>query len=221
MNRLAALVLVLAACSSEAPMDAADTGASSSESGGAGSETVGAGSSSTSSGAADSSTGPSVVVLEILPTDDANFENDDPDANFGDQTYLEIENDTQVQVAFLRFVVDDIEGEILSADLRLFATEGSDYGGDIFVVDDGDPMMGMQWTEDTLTFNNAPAVQGEPIASFAVAPSASVVNFDVTDAVTLGASHSFAITTISEDEIEYSSKEGETPPVLLVNVMTP
>lgn len=218
MKRFASVVLLLAACSSDAPPDAADTGTSSSEDG---SESGAAGSSSTSSGAADSSTGPSLVVLEILPTDDTNFENDDPDANFGDQTFLEIENDTQVQVAFLRFVVDDIEGEILSADLRLFATEGSDYGGDIFVVDDGDPMMGMQWTEDTLTFNNAPAVQGEAIASFAVAPSASIVNFDVTEAVMLGTSHSFAITTISDDEIEYSSKEGDTPPVLIVNVMTP
>jgi hypothetical protein len=216
-----AVVLALAGCSGDAPIDPGDTGASSSDAEGSSSDSGSAGSTSTSSGAADSSTGGGLVLLELLPTDDANFESNNPDDNFGDQTYLEIENDTQVQVSYLRFVVDDIEGEILSADLRLFATEGSDYGGDVFAVDDGDPMMGMQWTEDTLTFNNAPTVQGEPIASFAVAPSASIVNFDLTAAVTLGASHSFAITTISDDEIEYSSKEGEMPPVLVVNVMTP
>jgi hypothetical protein len=213
------VALVLAACSSDAPLDPGDTGSDVSDEG-AGSS--GVGSTSSSSGAvADSSTGGSLVTLELVPTDDANVESNNLDDNFGDQTFLEVENDTQVQVSYLRFVVDDIEGEILSADLRLFATEGSDYGGDVFAVDDGDPMMGMQWTEDTLTFNNAPTVQGEPIASFAVAPSASVVHFDLTAAVMLGTSHSFAITTISDDEIEYSSKEGEMPPLLIVNVMTP
>lgn len=219
MKRIGLVALLVAGCSEDTPLDLGETGATGSDDDGAASSSSGAG--STSSGAADSSTGGGVVVLELVPTDDTNFENDDPDASFGDQTILEIENDTQVQVAYLRFVVDDIDGEITSAVLHLLATEGSDYGGDIFAVDDGDPQMGMQWTEDTLTFNNAPAVQGEPIASFASAPSASMVNFDLTGAVALGTSHSFAITTISEDEIEYSSKEGEMPPTLVVTVMTP
>jgi hypothetical protein len=47
------------------------------------------------------------------------------------------------------------------------------------------------------------------------------VSFDLTSAVSLGTSHSFAITTISEDEVEYSSKEGQETPLLIVTVATP
>jgi hypothetical protein len=208
---LAALV----ACTADSPLDAADSGSTTF----VGSE----GSSGSSSGGADtSSAGGNVVVLEVAPTDDASIDSASPDGNFGAEDILEIENDPpKIQVAYLRFVVDDIEGEILGASLRLLATEGSDYGGDAFVVDDGDPQMGMQWTEDTLTFNNAAPVQGDPIATVVAVPSASYASFDVTSAVALGASHSFAITTISANEIEYASKEGVESPVLFVTVMTP
>ncbi|HET6582407.1 MAG TPA: DNRLRE domain-containing protein [Nannocystaceae bacterium] len=209
--------LALAACAAEPPADGA--GSSSSATTLAGSE----GDSGTSSGGAEgSSSGGTVVVLELLPTDDATVDNQAPDDNFGGDDILEVENDPpRIQASYLRFVVDDIEGEILGASLRLLATEGSDYGGDVFAVDDGDPQMGMQWTEDTLTFNNAAPVQGDPIDSVVSVPSASYVVFDVTSAVALATSHSFAITTISEDEIEYSSKEGVDPPLLVVTVMTP
>jgi hypothetical protein len=212
-----ALVLAAAACSVDAPPR--DTGLGST------SMTGDVGNSSeeeaTSTALADTSTGDGVVVLELLPTDDASVEDNAPDNNFGSAPILEIENDEDVQIAYLRFVVDDIDGEILTASLRMLAVEGSDYAGDVFVVDDGDPEMGMQWTEDTLTFNNAPAVQGDPVATVAAAPSATYVSFDVTSAVALGMSHSFAITTMSADEIEYASKEGEEAPVLIVTVMTP
>ena len=207
------VVLAFAACSVDAPQGTTGLGSSS---GG-----LDASSSESSTSFVDSSTGGTMVVLELVPTDDATVEDNAPDNNFGAAPILEIETDDQVQVSYLRFVVDDIDVDILSASLRMLAVEGSDYGGDVFVVDDVDPQMGMQWTEDTLTFNNAPAVQGEPVATFAAAPSATYVSFDLTSAIALGTSHSFAITTISDDEIEYSSKEGEEAPLLILTVMTP
>ena len=208
------LAVALAACSADVPQG--DTGLGPTSGAQDGSSTD-----ATSTAVADSSTGAGVLVLELLPTDDATVEDNAPDNNFGAAPILEVKTDDDVQVSYLRFVVDDVEGEVLSASLRMLAVEGSDYGGDVFVVDDVDPQMGMQWTEDTLTFNNAPAVQGDPVASFAAAPSASYVAFDLTAAVVLGTSHSFAITTISQDEVEYSSKEGSEAPVLIVTVMTP
>ncbi len=184
--------------------------------------------SSTAGPMADGTTSGETIVLELSPTDDTYVRDDngnDQDTIHGDLDQFLIENDDpRFQQAYLRFEVDDIEGEIVSASLRLTVTEPSFYGGDIFQVDDTDPNTGMQWTEDSLTWNTALPINGPPLDSVTQAPNEDEpVSFNVTTAVQLGAPVSFGITTPNDDTVGYASKENMDvdPPLLIVTVAVP
>ncbi|MCH9680168.1 MAG: DNRLRE domain-containing protein [Deltaproteobacteria bacterium] len=194
------------------------------ESNAEGSSGIGTTAATTTTGDAadETGTGGTVVVLELGPVDDVSSDEANPDTNSGDQDRLRIENQAgQSQQAFLRFAVDDIEGEILSASLQLVLQESSEYGGDIFAIPENDPVSGMQWTEDSITWNDSIPVEGMPIDSVGPLPSTGMVSFNLTGAVTLGAANSYAITTPSDDEVVYWSKESADPPVLFVTVLQP
>src|SRR5690606_23291553 len=73
------------------------------------------------------------------------------------------------------------------------------------------------WTEGTITWNNAPAYGGTPVASSVEAIEGSWVYFDVTEAITGNGIYSFALFSNHSNSVLYNSKEaGENGPLLII-----
>jgi hypothetical protein len=216
--------------------------ASSSGSDGSGSSSSGSGGNSNSSGSSgtpdgtadDSSTGLGYIILELPASADATVDNlndgkvDNTDVNFGFEEHLEVEGPVggeREQRSYLRFEIDDIEGTVIEATLRLTVRELGGAGGDIYAVPELDAM-GMQWTEGEITWNNAvPVPTDDPPLDSVINEPTSTVEFDVTEAIAWGSTQSFAIVALEfDDEVEYWSREADeaaSHPRLFVTVDPP
>lgn len=100
-------------------------------------------------------------------------------SNFGMDTTLQVQGSTQVgsnRYAYLRFPLTGAQ-DVRSAVLRLF---GRNRTGNqvVRVVVKG--VSGANWAENTITFNNAPAVEPAVIGSVEVGPQARYYDVDVT-----------------------------------------
>ncbi|MBP9114280.1 MAG: DNRLRE domain-containing protein [Polyangiaceae bacterium] len=102
---------------------------------------------------------------------------------------------------FLKFRVAGSAGrKIESVKLRLRCSEGSISSGTVRSVSD------TTWEEAKLTWSNQPSI-GSVVAEEKVAVEGALVEFDVTSAVQGDGTYSFAITTATDDNVIYSSRE--------------
>ncbi|MFQ5649776.1 MAG: tandem-95 repeat protein [bacterium] len=154
------------------------------------------------------------VVLSFPPADDAQVKATDPARNYGSKASFKVEMNTFR--SYLKFPVTGLSGTILQARVRLRVTAGSDFGGTILRADNNFAATQTAWSEDSLTFNNAPALVGEPLDSLLAVAAGSAVEFNVTQAISGSGTYSFAITSRSTDQVEYDSKESAFSPELVV-----
>jgi PKD repeat protein len=169
------------------------------------------------SGGVDTRTREGYIVVEPPPpiittypvSADARVRETEPDENFGTDDLLRIRlNPDGSYHSYLRF--DGIGGgRVLSAKLRLFGTDDTNFGGQVFPTSTA-------WSETGITWANAPAATGGLIASQGPHDEETWVEFDVTSAITGGSSVSFLLTSTTTDSAYYSSREGSDPPVLIV-----
>ncbi len=112
--------------------------------------------------------------------------------------------------SYLRFDLRDLAGlAVESAVLRLFTTDGSPDGGDVYVV-------GNSWSETSINGTNAPIIGGAPLARAGAVSAGSWVELDVSQAVTGAGLVSFGLRSSSTNSAYYSSREGSQPPQLVV-----
>jgi len=155
-------------------------------------------------------TGEQIVVIA---SEDTVVDNEAPDTNFGDAPVLEIEQDgTDTRRALIGFDVTEIpEGAaIASATLALFQIDASEEGALVSFVDG-------EWTETETTWSSAPPV-GAPITPLAGGLGAAVAEVDVTAAVAGNGKASFYLSTESDDGLDFDSREGATPPTLVITL---
>src|SRR5262249_53256848 len=114
--------------------------------------------------------------------------------------------------SFLRFDLSSLAGSVLSARLRLSCTDASTNGGTVHVAP-------MAWTETGLTWANKPALPAPLRSLGAVTPG--WVEVDVPSAVTGPGQIAFALAGGNTNSAQYSSREGATPPQLVVTTGTP
>ena len=109
-------------------------------------------------------------------------------------------------------MVDIPEGAtVASAALHLAVLDGSEQGGSISLVDG-------PWTEGETTWASAPPI-GAQIAPLVAPINGTVVEVDVTGAVTGNGRADFYITTESEDGIDVASRENpQAPPALVITL---
>jgi len=151
---------------------------------------------------------PPTPVTTFQAGADAKVRSSRADNNYGLETDLRVKEGSTIYDSYLRFDVTAPGGSVVSAVLRLYATDGSDDGGTLYEVDDG-------WTETGITWNNAPAIGGAPLGSLG-AVSPGWVEIDVSAVVTGPGSYSFALTSDDSNSAYYSSREGDYPPELVV-----
>lgn len=101
--------------------------------------------------------------------------------NYGSNAKLEIKNDiegsNERRIAYLRYNLSNLNGEIISARLRVYGSNLDDsttVNMGLYQVDDSD------WEENTMTYSNAPAL-GEEIGSVQVDNTQSYKEINVTD----------------------------------------
>ena len=80
------------------------------------------------------------------------------------------------------------------------------------MVDDSYLGTGNPWKEDELTWNNAPALSGDPLGQKNDVAPDERVEFDVTTVVTEDGVYNFGMTSSSSNSVFYSSKEGSIAP---------
>ena len=138
--------------------------------------------------------------LTFTPIADATIKLDSPTENFGAVNKLNADMNP-VHDFLMKFDVSGIEmRSVQSATLRLFCTNKSDLGGDFQSVDN-------DWSEDTVTWDNAPHVDVEVIASLGPVARFTWVEVDLTSLITEDGTYSLRVMSPSRDGVDYRSKE--------------
>ncbi len=143
------------------------------------------------------------------PTDDAYVQQNTPSTNYGTSTEIDVDN-SPVKNILLKFNVQ-VTGTISAATLRLFQVDASDLGGDFHTAPSN-------WTETSVTWDNAPAANPTVFFSLESVSSNTWYEVDMTQVVTGNGLVSLRITSTSSDGSHFSSKEGQHPSQLIVSV---
>ena len=153
----------------------------------------------------------STSPLTFIAEADAQVNEDKPDDNAGDSTFLQVDGASDPGVeSFIRFTVTGISGGVQNAQLRVYATtNASNDGPAVYATEPS-------WTEAEITWNNRPARTSEELANRAGIRKDSWEAFDVTAAVTGNGTFSFVLAADSNDAATFSSRQGSQPPELVI-----
>lgn len=158
-------------------------------------------------------------VLAFTPTDDAFISSDFPSANFGDRRSLRVDNDP-IKHSLLKFSVRGIESRrVSSATLWLYCKNEASFGGRVLSISEGQ----VPWSEDTVTWNNAPEAEPEVIASLGAVAVGNWYELDLTSIVTGDGVVNLRMTTHRSNGADYMSKESkeDLTPLLVVTLLDP
>ena len=154
-------------------------------------------------------------VTEILA--DTRTEVNTPNANFGSATVLSADFDS-AKHTFLRVRVTGIGTRTVTRaaiQLRVPNTSRADSvsGGRIHRVGD------CTWNESSVTFNTEPAIDAAVLSTVGAVAQGALAEFDVTAAVPGDGTYCFAIDSLSDDGVDYNSREASSGrPVFVVTV---
>jgi len=158
----------------------------------------------------------SVRTIILEPAEDTYINLGNLSGNQGQRSVLKVE---QTFRSYLKFEISGLTGQIKSVELRLFNVNDSDQGGTVFSVSNTLSGSPVNWTEDNLTGQNAPEISGVRLDSVGAVSANNMIVFDVTASVAGAGMHSFALRSRSNNLAEYSSKEGTTPPRLVITTI--
>jgi hypothetical protein len=154
----------------------------------------------------------------LTPSDDATIVAENPGQNYGSDKLLQVDDDSGVYDSMIRFDTSDIDTRaIASATLRIYCMDGSDSGGIVGRTISAD------WNENTVSWSNAPAGVGSPLAKMGSVQTETWYEIDVTDLFSRSKDTSLdavsiRITSNSWNRAKYSSKEGPYPPQLVIQM---
>jgi hypothetical protein len=160
--------------------------------------------------------GPAEIVLQSVH--DAQVRSASPDKNYGQLVTLRILNDDPTFYSYVKFDVPSLAGTVQEATLRLFVVDPSDVGGAVHPVSNHYKGTTTDWTEDGITWNNAPPIELAAVDSLGPVAVDTWAEFDVTAAVMGSGPHSFVCRSRSTNSAYFSSGEGSNPPELRLRV---
>jgi hypothetical protein len=158
-------------------------------------------------------------VLAFTPTDDAFITPDFPAANYGSRRTLRIDSDP-VEQALLKFSVRGIDTRrVASATLWLYCKNESSFGGRVSRIPEQQP----PWSEDTVTWNNAPEAEPAAVATLGAVAAGSWYELDLTSIVTGDGVVNLRMTSVRSNGADYMSKESREglSPLLVVTLLEP
>ena len=160
-----------------------------------------------------SATDSAITSLTFNAEADAQVSEANPDTNYGNATYLQVDGATDPDVeSFLRFSVTGVSGAIQSAKLRVYvSTNASDNGPAVYAT-------GASWTESALTWKSRPTRTSGILDNKGRLSKNTWVEYDVTSPVKGNGAFSFVLAADSNDATTFSSRQGSQPPQLVVAV---
>lgn len=150
-------------------------------------------------------------------TDDAYVTLLPPGRNYGDETVLNLS--TPLHLSYVKFDVSGLSGNVVHAALRLKLRKSGKDGGLLYAVSNQYRTSNHPWHEDKLTYLNAPFAQDPALSSAGRIGTGEIVEFDVSAAIAADSVYSFALMNRSPQPVEYSSREGEFAPTLVVETV--
>ena len=150
------------------------------------------------------------ATVTLNPTADATLDRGQSNTNFGASPDLRLRNSGQTSCqSVLRFNVPAFSGTVLSARLRCFYSDGSNVAGIVYRTSG-------TWTETGVNYSNRPKPVGSQLASQGTVANGAWAEFDVTAAVTGPGAVNLLMQSNSQNLAVFSSREGATPPQLVV-----
>jgi hypothetical protein len=147
-------------------------------------------------------------TLSIHPSDDAFVWSGNPGGNYGSANLLNVRNAAnETYHTYLKFAVQGLDAPVHEATLYLYAQRNSNSTLSVYLVSNNYAGNNQPWQEDQLTWQNAPALGGTPLAFLDRVRDGSWVAFDVTAAVNGNATYSFALANSSANTAEFTAKE--------------
>jgi hypothetical protein len=152
--------------------------------------------------------------LTFAPVADARVAQAAPTTNYGAQTNLQAGAATgSVQNSYLRFTVSGLTQPIQSVKLRVYCTTNATNNGPAAYLADNN------WTETGtggITWNTQPALLSGAFDNKGAIALESWVEYDVTALVTGDGTYTLALVADGTDGVTFSSREGTSPPQLVV-----
>ncbi|WP_224368929.1 CBM96 family carbohydrate-binding protein [Hyalangium versicolor] len=143
-----------------------------------------------------------MATATFTPISDARVEEALPTRNLGIESTL-IADLSPRQESYLRFSLNKVKGTVTRARLRLYVSDGTSDGPQIFSVT-------RYWSEAGLTWSTRPARLGGPLADAGALTSGTWVEYDVTGAVNGSADVNLVLVPTSSDGADFVSREGRS-----------
>ena len=157
-------------------------------------------------------------TLTFTPLADARVAESAPTTNYGTQTNLQADGDAGIQQnSYIRFNASGISGTILSVKLRVFCTTNGTTNGPAAYLADSN------WIESGtggVTWNTRPALLSGVADNAGAFGTNAWVEYNVTSLVNGNGTYTFALVADSTDGVTFSSREGATPPQLVVQTQS-
>jgi hypothetical protein len=170
-----------------------------------------------------------VVEPDLVPfvsiftaTEDSYVRSSLPQQGHGSLPELRVRTTTVAERrTYLKFNVTGLTGEVQSAKLRLLMTNVSIAAGALYSVSNHFRDITEPWTEEGLTWENAPEIAGQALNSVDSVRAPGLIEFDITSALQADGIYSFVIKNGVADMAIYSSKEGLFAPELEITSLEP
>lgn len=151
------------------------------------------------------------------PSDDSFVRSSDPTKNYGASGELRARKTSSSEyVTYLKFSVSGLSGQVQSAKLRLYVTDASNHGGDVYVTSNNFQGSSMPWNEAGLIWTNAPTITGSVLSSLGTVTLGTTIEHDVTGAISSNGVYTFVIRSQSTDIVIFDSKESIQAPQLII-----
>ena len=157
--------------------------------------------------------------LEFSPIGDTHVKSDKPNSSYGNETYVRLRGTANNDYdSYFKFNITGTGGQVSGAVLRLYSYDGGPDGGTIYRASNNYLNSSTPWTENGLTWTNAPGPTGAALDSAGNVPSNSWIELDVSAAITGDGTVSFVLTNNDSNSVFYYSKEAAADfrPVLIV-----
>ena len=140
------------------------------------------------------------TTFTLTPLADARVEEALPTGNLGIESTLSADLSPRLE-SYLRFALSGVKGTVTQARLRLYVSNGTSDGPQVFAVEP-------YWQEGSLTWSTRPARRGGAVADMGALSSGTWVEYDVTGAVLGRTDLNLALVPSSSDGADFISREG-------------
>jgi acid phosphatase type 7 len=150
-----------------------------------------------------------VHTVTLSPVADSYVDSANPATTHGTSTQLRVDGSPLVN-SYLRFDLSSVPGTITGLSLKVFATSSSTAGYAVRSVADN------TWSESTLNWNNAPPIGSANVGTSGPISANTLTTVDVSSLNNGNGLLSMSMIGINGTAIAFSSREGATPPQLVV-----